>query len=36
MICIPIAATTTDAAIEKIERAVREIYRIMDGGQRNE
>ena len=36
MICIPVTTITTDAALEKIERAVRVIDRIMAGGQHNE
>jgi hypothetical protein len=36
MICIPVTAITTDTILEKIERAVRKIDRIMAGGQHNE
>jgi hypothetical protein len=36
MICIPVIAITTDAALEKIERAMRRIDRIMAGGKHNE
>ena len=36
MTCIPVTTITTDAALEKIKRAVRVIDRNMAGGQYNE